>query len=221
MRVVGLTGSIGCGKSSVAKMMRDADVLNLDELAHELLQKGTSAAALISARFPDCVAADGSIDRMLLGPKIFASDADRRWLNSIMHWRIAVLLAKHLLWLWLIRGSSMVVLDAPLLFETGLNNICFSGAVCVTTSLEVQMARLVSRDNISLELAQQKIAAQMSSQEKAKRSTYVIDNSGTLQETAVQVDAIMEKLRSKAGVSRWVLVALMLGAILLWSKIMR
>lgn len=219
MRVVGLTGSIGCGKTAVSKMMLGADIINLDDLAHELLQKGTSATALIATRLPECVGADGSIDRTILGPKVFASPQLRRWLNGIMHWRIAVLLAKRLVWLF-VTGSSLVVLDAPLLFETGLDKICFSGTLCVTTSPEVQIARLVSRDHISVEFAQQKIAAQMSSAEKAKLATHTVDNSGSLQQTSQQVDGVMAKLRGKYGISRWVLVVVLVGVVIVWKRVL-
>ena len=84
MRLVGLTGSIGCGKSTVCSLIEEGDVINLDEIAHELLRAGTGATKLVAARFPDCVASDGSIDRQLLGPKIFSSVSDRKWLNRFL-----------------------------------------------------------------------------------------------------------------------------------------
>jgi dephospho-CoA kinase len=113
----------------------------------------------------------------------------------------------------------MVVLDAPLLYETGLYRVAFSGTVCVVTSLEMQLSRLTARDNVPRSLAQKKIDAQMPSEEKAKRSEFVIDNSGTLQETRVQVDAVMEKINRRWGLTRWILVVFLVP--ILWIIIRR
>jgi dephospho-CoA kinase len=92
--LVGLTGSIACGKTAVSGMMtsrKGVVAINLDELAHEILRKGTRAAMLVAERFPDVVT-NGEVDRTLLGPKIFNSVTDRRWLNGVMHWRIGMTL---------------------------------------------------------------------------------------------------------------------------------
>ncbi len=100
-------------------------------------------------------------------------------------------------------------MDAPLLFETGLNRICFAGTICVKVDPEVQIQRLTLRDKISAELAQQKIDAQMSQAEKVRRSEFCIDNSGSLNDTRVQVKQTMERVKSRWGISRWLVLIIL------------
>lgn len=216
MRIVGLTGSIACGKSAVCRLLQlsdpEAEVVDLDSLAHELLAPGASATRLVAARFPEVMTADGSVDRVRLGERIFANVADRRWLNSVTHWRIAVLLARRLLLCWL-RGLRTVVLDAPLLFETGLHRVCFTAIVCVAAAPEVQLDRLMKRDGISEVQALRKINAQMSSRDKERRSEFVIDNSSSLESSRLQTARIVAAIKPRWGLSRWWLLVAVLAIV--------
>ncbi len=221
MRVVGLTGSIACGKSTVARLLTEADptveVLDLDALAHEVLP---ALAPRIAARFPEAVRADGTVDRARLGERVFADAADRRWLDGLTHWRIGLLLARRLLGCWL-RGVRTVVLDAPLLFETGLHRLCFAGAICVAAAPAVQLQRLMARDGIAEPLARQKIAAQLSSREKESRSEFVVDNSRSEEAARRQVERVAAVLRARWGLPRWWQLAsplLLLLLLVVWLR---
>jgi dephospho-CoA kinase len=218
MRVVGLTGSIACGKSTVARLLAEEDtsvtVIDLDSLAHDILP---SLASRIAARFPEAVRPDGTVDRVRLGERVFSNAADRRWLNGLTHWRIALRLALRLLGCWL-RSVPLVVLDAPLLFETGLHRLCFSGIVCVATTPAVQLQRLVARDAISEQAALAKIAAQMSGEEKARHSEFVVDNTGSSEAARAQVRRVAGVLRRRWGLPRPWTVGLLTALLVCWVR---
>jgi dephospho-CoA kinase len=218
MRVVGLTGSIACGKSTVARLFAEEDpgveVIDLDSLGHEVLP---ALASRIAARFPEAVRPDGTLDRARLGERVFSNPADRRWLNGLTHWRIAVLLARRLLGCWF-RGVPTVLLDAPLLFETGLHRLCFSGVVCVSASPHVQLQRLVARDSISEAQAQEKIASQLSGLEKARRSEFEVDNSQAPEASRAQVRRVAAVLRRRWGLPRVWVIGLMLLVVVMWLR---
>jgi len=137
--------------------------------------------------------ADGSIDREALAKIIFGSDEHRRWLNSISHWRIGVELAKKLAYSYFI-CPQVVVLDAPLLFESGLARIC-SATVAISVPPETQMTRLMARDFIDEAFAKEKIESQMATEEKVARADLVLDNAGELEGLAARVDTLMQKIR--------------------------
>jgi dephospho-CoA kinase len=127
---------------------------------------------------------------------VFASSEARRKLNKITHPHIFLQLAKTLLWHW-IQGTQTIVLDAPLLFETNLQKVC-NLVVVVYAPQEVQLQRLMTRNNLSESEATQRIASQMSIEEKRKRAHYVIDNSGELRETQKQVENLLTLIKNKS-----------------------
>jgi dephospho-CoA kinase len=188
MRLIGLTGGIGTGKSTVAHMLaaRGAVLVDADLLAREVVEPGTPALAEIAGEFgPGVLRADGSLDRTTLGAIVFADEGRRLQLNAITHPRVAELMRRRIAEA-LASPAPLVVVDVPLLFE-GERGGMFEGVLLVWTPPEVQLARLVARDGWSEDEARRRIAAQMSVDEKRALATWVIDNSGTPAQTEAQV----------------------------------
>jgi dephospho-CoA kinase len=193
MLVIGLTGGIATGKSSVVHMIPELPLIDCDQLARDIVVPGTRAYQLIVQRFGPsvCPVVGGPLDREALAKLVFTNKEHRQWINSVTHWRIALLIARHIVWYW-VRGTKAVLLDSPLLFESGLQRVC-SLVICVTVSPQTQLERLMARDHIGASLARSKINAQMSSASKCKRSQLVIDNEGTIAETQRRVNVVMQQ----------------------------
>jgi dephospho-CoA kinase len=187
VKLVGLTGGVGSGKSTVAAMLRElgAEVVDADEASHAAYEPGTPGFAAVVREFGDGIVRDGRIDRQRLGELVF-KDADARGrLNAIVHPLVREWMAERTAEA-VLRGAAVVVQVVPLLFENGLERL-YSSIVVVHVPEEVQVERLVHGRGISLERARQMIAAQMPIEEKRRLAHHVIDNSGTLEETRAQV----------------------------------
>jgi dephospho-CoA kinase len=190
MRLIGLTGGIGTGKSTVARMLaaRGAAVVDADRLAREVVEPGMPALAEIAAEFgPGVLQGDGSLDRTALGALVFADEARRERLNAITHPRVGALMQERVA-AALHSDAPLVVVDIPLLFE-GARQGMFEGVLLVWAPPAMQLARLVERDGWSEDEARARLATQMPVDDKRALATWVIDNSGTVAQTEVQVDA--------------------------------
>lgn len=188
MRIIGLTGGIASGKSTVAKILAayGAMVIDADQLAREAVQPATAACRQIVAAFGPCILLpDGNIDRKALGKVIFADPVARRRLEAITHPAIRNLAEQKLAALHA-AGAPVVFYMAPLLIEAGAADRVEEIWV-VYVDRETQLARLIERDDITREEAEQRIAAQMPMEEKAAYGAVVIDNRGTPAETEQQV----------------------------------
>lgn len=196
MRVFGLTGGIGTGKSTVARMLREEGiaVVDADRIAREVAAPGTPAYVEIVRRFgKEILLPDGGIDRRRLGGIVF-SDPDRRAaLESITHPAIAREIAAALGRLES-EGRELAVVEAALIFEAGRKGR-FEKVIAVRCDRDQQVRRLMDRDKITKEEAMERIAAQMDPEEKARASEIVIANSGDLDATRAQVRALVEKIR--------------------------
>ena len=193
MRLIGLTGGIATGKSTVARLLaaRGAVIVDADVLAREVVEPGSPALAEIAAGFGDSVLTpDGALDRAALGAVVFADPAERRRLEAITHPRIAALMGERIA-AGLASEAPLVVADIPLLFEGDRVGLV-EGVLLVDTPEEVQLRRLMLRDGIAEAAARARVAAQMPLAEKRRRATWVIDNSGTPEETAARVAAWWE-----------------------------
>lgn len=194
MKLVGLTGGVGSGKSTVADMLRElgASVVDADEAAHAVYEPGSPGFDAVVREFGDQYVAGGRIDRSRLGELVFNDDDARRRLNSIVHplvrdW-MALRTAEAAE-----RGAEVVVQDVPLLFENGLERL-FTTVVLAYVPEEVQVERLVSGRGFTPERAHAMIAAQMPIENKRGLAHHVINNSGTREETLTQVRAIWKQL---------------------------
>ena len=202
--ILGLTGGIASGKSTVAGIFRDlgAVVVSADVLARKVVLPGSSVLAEIVSVFGERVLDDrGHLNRKVLGELIFADAEARIILNRITHPAIAGMadqeFKRHLK-----TGVPLIVYDAPLLFEAKAEGQV-DKVLLVTIDPAQQMVRLIARDGIGRQQALARIASQMPQEAKAAKADYIIDNSGTLEETRRKVRELMARLGTHpAGVPR-------------------
>lgn len=190
MVVIGLTGGIASGKSTVSRILQElgAPVVDADRIVHELESPGTPVLAAIAREFgPGVIRPDGSLDRAALGRIVFADPERRKALEDIVHPAV-----RREMWAQVERyraqGQPAVVLDVPLLLEGGLHRQVDQVWV-VYVDPATQLARLMARDGLDREQALQRIASQMSLEEKRNWADVVIDNGGTVESTRSQVEA--------------------------------
>jgi len=199
MRVIGLTGGIASGKSTVARILQrlGAVIIDADLLSREAVLPGTPAHQAIVASFgPDILLPDTTIDRKALGRIVFADPNARRRLEAITHPAIANL-AEELLAEARQSDAPVAFYVAPLLIEAGVTGRVDDIWV-VYADRETQIARLTKRDGIGREEAEQRLAAQMPMEEKATYGSAVIDNRGTPEETERQVTALWKERIEKS-----------------------
>lgn len=190
MRLIGLTGGIATGKSTVDRMLEahGATVIDADELAREAVRPGEATLERVIERFgEDVSAADGSLDRGRLGKIVFADSDARHDLERITHPRIIELTQERIAGA-LAGAAPLVVVDIPLLFENAREGM-FEGVLLVYAPPDVQVRRLCERNDLDETAARQRLAAQLPIDEKRARATWIIDNSGEDDATQRQVDA--------------------------------
>ncbi len=196
MIIIGLTGSIGMGKSTVANMFAEegAPAFNADDAVHELYAPGGAAVAPVEAAFPG-VTVRGGIDRTALSARVVGDEAAMRRLESIVHPLVRQAQAE---FLQKAResGVGVAVLDIPLLFEGGGANYV-DKVVVVSAPAEVQRARVLSRPGMTEEKFEAILARQTPDAEKRTRADFVIDTSGAFDDTRAQVRAVLDALREQ------------------------
>ena len=179
--VIGLTGSIGTGKSEAARQLEalGASIISADQVGHEAYTPNTEAWEQVVAAFGDDILQDdGEIDRRKLGAVVFSDPGQLEKLNQIMHPRMARMVADKIEELR-DQGAEVVVVEAALLFEAGWDSLVEE--VWVTDSTEqVVIERLKQRNGMSEEEARKRISSQMGRTERLERSDYVIENSGDM-----------------------------------------
>jgi dephospho-CoA kinase len=194
--LVGLTGSIATGKSTVSRMFAHlgARVLDADLLAREVVMPGQPAYLKIVEEFGQgVVQEDGTLDRKALGAIVFAEPAKRKRLEEITHPAITARQHRILSVLDEEAFEGIVIWDVALLFETG-GVAKMDRVVVVATDPETELTRLMARDGMAEADCRARIASQMPVAEKAKRAHYVIDNSGDRVQTERQVKGVYEAL---------------------------
>jgi dephospho-CoA kinase len=195
VRLLGLTGGIATGKSTVSSMLADlgAPIIDADLVAREVVEPGQPALAEIAARFPGVVDPQGALDRKALGERIFNRPDERAALNAITHPRIQARVLERSMELSA-AGTPLAIYDAALLIENKLHQ-ALEGVILVVTDLATQRRRLMERNGLSAAEADARIGAQLPLEEKKKVATWVIDNSGTREATRAQVEALWKKLQ--------------------------
>ena len=194
--ILGITGNIASGKSTISKELarRGAVVVDADQLAREVVESGSSALKKIVKLFgTEVLQKDGDLDRDRLGQMVFADIKVRAMLNRIIHPEIAKKSTEQLQQLKQRTDIPLIVYEAPLLFEVGAETRV-DKVLVVEIDPEEQLKRLRARDGSDEVSAQQRIAAQMSQQQKIDRADFVIDNSGTVAETLQQIDLLWPQL---------------------------
>ena len=196
MLKIALTGGIASGKSYVLDQFRRRGVpcLDADDLAHGVTAAGTEATAAIAARFGvEILAADGSVDRQMLGPIVFADPTARRELEAMVHPAVYRAITAGLRAFELMGGGAFAVVDVPLLFETGAEKK-FDRVIATACTPEIQFARLIER-GLTADAARQRLAAQWPAEKKTSRADFVVKTDGTFADTDAQIARVIETLR--------------------------
>jgi dephospho-CoA kinase len=187
---VGLTGGIGCGKSTVVGLFREAGwrTVETDVVVRDLLATDASVQAQLRARWGDGVFLDGQVDRRAVADRVFGDEAELRWLEALLHplvrasWQTAMEQAPDARWLVVI----------PLLFDKRLETL-FDLTVCVASPPDVVKDRMVARGYTGAEIAQRR-ERQMPLEEKIKRADYLISNAGSLEFLKRQTTRLIEQI---------------------------
>ncbi|MBI3628346.1 MAG: dephospho-CoA kinase [Candidatus Rokubacteria bacterium] len=194
--LVGLTGGIATGKSTVSAMFRALGcvIIDADLLAREVVEPGQPAyREIVEAFGPAVLQPDGGLDRKALGAVVFADSARRRRLEAITHPRIRERFAARLAELAGQGFDGIVIFDAPVMIESG-NYRTMDRLVVVTSDEASQVARQQARDVLGEDGARRRIESQMPLAEKARLADYVVDNSGDLAATEAQVREVHRAL---------------------------
>ncbi|HEY7373853.1 MAG TPA: dephospho-CoA kinase [Polyangia bacterium] len=195
-KLVGLTGNIGSGKSTIGRMFaaRGIPVIDADDLLREAQRPGQPGHAQIAAAWPEAIAADGTVDRQRLGKIVFADPAARARLEAITHPRIQELSRARSAAL-AAAGHDLAIYEASLLIESGRDKEV-DALIVVTASEATRIARVVARNGVSEDDVRARMRAQLPQEEKVRRATHVIDNDGELAASEAQVDRIIASLRA-------------------------
>ena len=193
MKLIGLTGGAGSGKSTVAAMFRElgAAIVDADEAAHAVYAPGTPGFDAVAQEFGGEFVRDGAIDRRKLGDRVFKDPAALARLNAIVHPLVRRWMAERTVEA-ADRGAEVVIQDVPLLFESGLQGL-FSETVLVYVSPSTQVRRLVE-GGVPQARAQAMLAAQMPIDEKRALAGHVIDNEGSPESTREQVASVWRQI---------------------------
>lgn len=194
MQIIGLTGGIACGKSTISLTLRElgAVIIDGDVLSRELTQPGGAALPAIREGFGSGVfQPDGALDRRALGDRIFRDAAAREQLDGIMQPLLLTRIREEIARARA-SGAEVCVLDMPLLYEKELDALC-SCVWCAWLPYETQLQRLMDRDGFTREEAENRIFSQMPTDEKAARADVVIDTSGSIQYTKDCIIALYQR----------------------------
>lgn len=197
MRIIGLTGGIASGKSTVSSYLREkgATIIDADALTHGLLAPGGALHRAYVGHFGrQFLRADGTLDNRAIGAVVFSDPTEKKWVDGVAHPLIksavecAIEAARS-------RGERLVILDVPLLFESGWDRIC-SRTCLVYVAKKLQLERLMARNGYTEAEAMARITAQMPLCKKRALADYIIDNSGEPTATYEQLDTLWEEWMS-------------------------
>lgn len=197
MKVIGLTGGIASGKSTVSEYLRKlgAVIIDADRLARDIVQPGEPAWKEIVDYFgTEVVRPDGQLDRVRLGQMVFADPRNREALNRMTHPRVVEKTRQLLEETCRRDPDAVVVVDAPLLIEAGMVPLV-DEVWLVALDHETQLERLMQRDYLDFDQASRRVASQLPLSEKLKYARRVINNSGSPEETRAQIDKFWKALK--------------------------
>jgi dephospho-CoA kinase len=196
MIVLGLTGSIGMGKSTAAAVLRRLGVplYDADAEIHKMLGRGGSAVAAVEAAFPGVRSEDGAVDRRRLGARVFGKPEELRRLERILHPMVRAVERR---WMALqrARGEKLVVLDIPLLFETDrIDRV--DGVIVVSAPLRLQRERVMRRPGMTAERFAAVLASQLPDRGKRQRADFVVSTALSRAAAARQIAAIVRRVKN-------------------------
>jgi dephospho-CoA kinase len=202
MTIVGLTGSIGSGKSAAAHCFQalGAEIIDADLLAREVVAPETSGWKEIYAAFgSEFFSPDGDLNRKKLAQLVFNDPENKLKLEAIIHPKIRDRFTLRLKELREQKPDTLIIAVIPLLFETGNQYAELEKIICIVADEEICIRRIMSRDNCARAVAERKINSQLPQREKANRSDFVIENNGTLEDLQLAVQAIYRTIIQNHG----------------------
>ncbi|RNB83863.1 dephospho-CoA kinase [Brevibacillus nitrificans] len=196
--ILGLTGGIATGKSTVTGMLRERGipVIDADQIAREVVEPGKPAYEAIVRHFGrEILLEDGQIDRKKLGEVVFSDETERQKLNAIVHPEVRRVMREEAEAAEA-GGADIVFMDIPLLFESKLQHMVEKIAV-VYAPADMQLARMIERDELEEEQAQKRLRAQFPIDQKKSEADFLIDNSASREETVKQVEQMLAVIRAE------------------------
>ena len=190
MRIIGLTGGIATGKSTVAAMLTDrgAAVVDADLIARQVVEPGTAGLEAVAGAFgPEVVTPSGELDRARLAGIVFADAESRHRLEALTHPLILARIDDQVAGL-VLSGPPLIAVDVPLLFEGGRQSDFPGGVLLVYADAATQLQRLRERNELDEDAGRQRLAAQLPIERKRELATWVIDNGGSRADTEAAVD---------------------------------
>lgn len=194
---VGLTGGIGSGKSTVSSIFSGlgVPVIDADQIARSLVEPGTDALSKLTAHFGEEILNQGQLDRRRLRELIFTDEAAKKWVEALLH----PLVKREILSRADQQDSAYVVLEIPLLFEAGYQNL-LDRVLVIDVPPALQVDRVVSRDEVPQSQVESVIRAQISAKARLKQANDVIDNTGSLEQLREQVESLHRKYLEMARI---------------------
>ena len=199
MFIIGLTGGIGTGKSTVSKYLEEKGclILDADAISRKMTEKGMPALAEIAKAFgQNLILEDGNLDRASLGNIVFNNKEKLDTLQSIITEKVVEYINLEIKRLKSNNYRGIVVVDAPLLFECNMQGIGDENWL-VSVDLDIRISRVMARDGLTKEQILSRINNQMSQEDKEKLSHVILDNSGSLEELYEQIDINLERIRNE------------------------
>lgn len=193
--VIGITGGIGTGKSTVTRYLVDKGfvVLDADKISHEITEKGSPALDKLADNFGrEVILPDGNLDRKKVARIVFSNADSKKKLENIITSQVINIISTRIDELRKEKQYDIIFVDAPLLFESGADSLTNYNWI-VVCDREIQIKRAMERDNLTREEIESRISNQMSAEEKIKRSDDIIDNSKGIEELYNQVELLINK----------------------------
>ncbi|CAH1853067.1 dephospho-CoA kinase [Convivina intestini] len=197
MKVIGLTGGIASGKSSVSALFKQngLPIVDADRVAREVVEPGTTTLEKIKLAFGPNIIDNGVLNRAALGKVVFSDRAALDQLNEIIQPVIASAIEDKLAF-WRLQKAPVVIVDVPLLFERGYDQKdFFDKIVVVTIDPKQQLQRLMERDHLEEMQARQRMASQLDLNQKVQKADYVINNNGDSEHLQEQVLALIKQIK--------------------------
>ena len=190
--IIGITGSIACGKSLVSNYLREKGytIIDADKIGHMALENDEVKKQLVN-KFGKSILKNNEVNRVTLGKLVFENNENLKELNNIIHPQIRKNISEQI---QVHKNEKLVFVDVPLLFEAKFDDLV-EKIIVISLDEKIQLERLMNRNSLSKEEAVQRIKSQIPVREKEKLGDYVVDNSFTQENTYSQVDRILEKLK--------------------------
>lgn len=203
MLIIGITGSFGSGKTSVAHFFkkRGSVIINADRIAHHLLEPGQKCYDAVLQRFGKSILKNGRIQRQKLADIVFQNPEAREYLNTILHPAVIAHIKNRIKEFRRTKTIRAVILDVPLLIEANMDHLC-DVIVVVKANIALQTKRIKQRSGLTSQEVRQRIKAQMPLQRKLPYADFVIDNRGSLRKTQRQVEQIRDEIFQRTSTRR-------------------